>query len=294
MNQLQTLSSALCELLKQIEGTDIRLVIGGGFGIYLKVDHVRKLNVRTLIDPEFWPEARSTNDVDLFLRPELLMDSTKLKPLAQAIYELDYKPVPGAEKYQFIKTAGEETGTAKLKIDILTGPRDAFAKTRAHVDARRVRPKPSVGLHAHPVDEAVSLERELLPVVISSLLRTGEQWSGQVFLPNPFTFAMMKLFAFRDRLQRDPDQAKAEYHALDVYSILATTTEPEWAQALVLRDKFHRHPFVIEAGRIAHEFFGRPEQMGLIRLRESRYYRSDFKLGDFSSSLLELFRNIPS
>jgi hypothetical protein len=69
----------LCELLKQIEGTEIKLVIGGGFGIYLKVDLVRKLNARTLIDPEFWPETRSTNDLDLFLRPELLVDSTRLR-----------------------------------------------------------------------------------------------------------------------------------------------------------------------------------------------------------------------
>lgn len=294
MNQLQTLIGALCELLKQIEGMDIKLVIGGGFGIYLKVDRVRKLNARTLIDLEFWPEARSTNDLDLFLRPELLADSARLGPLAQAIYDLDYEPVPGAAKYQFIKTAGGETGTAKLKIDILTGPRAAFAETNLRIDARRVRPKPSVDLHAHPVDEAVALDRELLAVPISGAQRTGEQWTGEVFLPNPFTFAMMKLFAFRDRLQRDPDQARAEYHALDVYSILATTTEPEWAKALALHDEFQRHPFVIEAGRIAHEFFDRPEQMGMIRLRESRYYRSYFKLGDFSSSLLELFPNTAS
>src|SRR5437868_13913558 len=103
MKQLQTLSDALCDLLKQIEGTDIRMIIRGGFGSYLKTEHVRKLGARTMIDPQFWPEARSTNDLDLFLRPELLVDSAKLKPLSQAISDLKYKPVPGAEKYQFIK-----------------------------------------------------------------------------------------------------------------------------------------------------------------------------------------------
>jgi hypothetical protein len=36
--------------------------------------------------------------------------------------------VPGVEKYQFIKTAGEATGTAKLKIDILIGPRDGLCR----------------------------------------------------------------------------------------------------------------------------------------------------------------------
>jgi hypothetical protein len=289
MSQLQTLSDALCDLLKQIGGTDIRLIIGGGFGIYLKTEHVRKLGARTLIDPEFWPEARSTNDLDLFLRPELLVNSVKLKPLAQAISDLGYKQVPGAEKYQFIKPAGGGMEAAKLKIDILTGPRAVFSNTGVLVDDRRVRPRPSVDLHAHPVDEAPTLEKNLLPVTVSGALSSGEPWTGEVFLPHSFTFAMMKLFAFRDRLKKEPDQAKAQYHALDVYSILATTTEEEWQQALTLRDQFQQHSFVIEAGRIARDYFDQPDQMGLIRLQESRYYRDDFKLRDFSSALLELF-----
>ena len=289
MNQLQTLSDALCDLLNQIEGTDLRLIVGGGFGIYLKTEHVTKLGARTLIEPEFWPEARSTNDLDLFLRPELLSDSAKLKPLSQAIYDLDYRPVPGAEKYQFIKSADQGSGTATLKIDILTGPRDAFASTKLRVDDRRVRPSPSVDLHAHPVDEAPTLERNLLPVEVSGTLSSGQAWKGKVFLPHPFTFIMMKLFAFRDRLLNEPGQERAQYHALDIYCILATTTEDEWKQAITLRDEFQQHPFLIEAGRIAQKYFDRLEQMGLIRLQESRYYRDDFKLRPFSSALLELF-----
>jgi len=29
-------------LLHEVQGTDIRLIIGGGFGIYLKTDHMRR------------------------------------------------------------------------------------------------------------------------------------------------------------------------------------------------------------------------------------------------------------
>lgn len=46
-------------------------LIGGGFGIYLKTDHVQRLGIRTLLSE--WPEPRSTNDLDLYLRPELLI-----------------------------------------------------------------------------------------------------------------------------------------------------------------------------------------------------------------------------
>jgi hypothetical protein len=51
--------------------------------------------MRTLLNQ--WPEPRSTNDLDLFLRPELLIESSKLKLLVSAIAELGYEVVPGAK-----------------------------------------------------------------------------------------------------------------------------------------------------------------------------------------------------
>jgi hypothetical protein len=45
----------------------------------------------------------------------------------------------------------------------------------------------------------------------------------------------MKLFAFRDRLS-DEDKEFGRYHALDLYTIIATTTEKEWELAPKLRD----------------------------------------------------------
>jgi hypothetical protein len=77
MITIPDLKTALIELLHEIKDTDIKLIIGGGFGIYLKVDHVRQSGIRTLLRE--LPETRSTNDLDLFLRPSLLIDSGKLK-----------------------------------------------------------------------------------------------------------------------------------------------------------------------------------------------------------------------
>ena len=75
MITIPDLQTSLLDLLHEIEGTEIKLIIGGGFGIYLKIDHVQRLNMPTLLRE--WPEPRSTNDLDLFLRPELLMESKK-------------------------------------------------------------------------------------------------------------------------------------------------------------------------------------------------------------------------
>lgn len=89
------LQTALLDLLHEVQGADLKLIIGGGYGIYLKTDYVRQRGILTLL--QHWPEPRSTNDLDLFLRPELLVDSAKLKPLAEAIARLGYQVVPGRE-----------------------------------------------------------------------------------------------------------------------------------------------------------------------------------------------------
>jgi len=286
MITIPDLQTSLLDLLFEIEGTDIKLIVGGGFGIYLKISYVQKLGIRTLLQE--WPEPRSTNDLDLFLRPELLIESAKLKPMAEAIAKLNYKVVPGAEKYQFVKPGPGGAVPGSVKIDILTGPQDRFHGTQVKTDARRARPKPSVGIHAHPVDEALTLEEGLLPVLISGKLSSRGQREVEVFLPHPYTFLMMKLFAFRDRL-KDADKEFGRYHALDLYTILSTTTEKEWKYALKLRDQNENQPYVLEAGHLVSEHFSALDRLGMIRLRESIYYRPELQLDDFMSAIQELF-----
>ena len=91
MITMPVLRTSLLDLLREIEGTDIKLIVGGGFGIYHKIDHVQQQVLRTLLQK--WPEPRSMNDIDLFLRPELLINSAKLKPLTKAFDRLGYQVV---------------------------------------------------------------------------------------------------------------------------------------------------------------------------------------------------------
>jgi len=286
MNRMIDLKTALLDLLQKVHDSEIRLIAGGGFGIYLKTYHVKHSGMRTLLTE--WPEPRSTNDLDLFLRPELLIESSKLKPLASAITELGYQVVPGAEKYQFLKPGSGGADVGSVKIDILTGPQSRFQGTRVKTDARRARPKPSVGIHAHPVDEALTLEEGLLPIVLTGTLSSGEAWESEIFLPHPYTYSMMKLFAFRDRF-KDPNKAFGRYHSLDLYTILATTTEEEWEYALQLRDQYKNAPSAKEAGILVSEYFSSLECKGIIRLMESPYYRPELQNEDFMSSLQEMF-----
>ncbi len=134
MITLPDLRTSLLDLLRELQGSEVKLIIGGGLGIYLKIEHVRKLGVRTLLRE--WPEARSTNDLDLFLRPELLVHGEKLKPLASAIEKLGYEVIPEAAKYQFVKRGKGRGEAGAIKLDLLTGPESRFAGTAGKPNAR--------------------------------------------------------------------------------------------------------------------------------------------------------------
>jgi hypothetical protein len=280
------LQTALLDLLHEVQGTEVKLIIGGGYGIYLRTEHVRRLGARTLFEEK--PEARSTNDLDLFLRPELLSKAEKLKPLKEAFDRLGYSTVPGAEKYQFVKPGPEGSEAGGHKIDILTGPESDFVGKGVKIDNRRIHPIPSIGIHAHPTNEAVTLEEGLIPVTIHGELDSGESFESEIFLPHSYTFLMMKLFAFKDRL-KDKDKEFGRYHALDMYSVLATTTEEEWKKAEELRDKYAEESKISEAGELIKEHFSAENRLGIIRLKESRYYRPELQIEEFMSALQELF-----
>ncbi|WP_425613849.1 hypothetical protein NA78x_003693 [Anatilimnocola sp. NA78] len=286
MDTMPNLRTALLDVLYETRSDDLKLIIGGGYGIFLKREYVVQAGNRTLF-PE-WPHPRSTNDLDLFLRPNLLIESQKLKPLSEALKRLGYEFIQGAEKYQFAKpgpTGGREGG---LKIDILTGPRSRFGGTGAKVANRRVQPRPSVDLHAHPVDEALTLEDELLPLTLQGPISNGSPYQAVIYVPHPLTFAMMKLFAFRDRVH-DRDKEFGSYHALDLYTVLAMMSEEEWNQAVNLRQQHSLDPMIEEAGRIVDQHFFSLISLGAIRIQESPYYRKELKLADFCSAIRDLF-----
>jgi hypothetical protein len=85
------------------------------------------------------------------------------------------------------------------------------------------------------------------------------------------------------------DKEFGRYHALDLYTILATTTEEEWRYALELRNFQGERRYAIEASNLVLEYFSAANRMGIIRLRESPYYQPGLQLDEFMSALQELF-----
>ncbi|HOW73925.1 MAG TPA: hypothetical protein PKY77_25255 [Phycisphaerae bacterium] len=73
MNALDLLKASLLDLHSQLAQHEVPLILGGGYGLFLKQLHLRAGNIPTLLEVEMWPEARSTSDLDLFLRAEIVI-----------------------------------------------------------------------------------------------------------------------------------------------------------------------------------------------------------------------------
>ena len=286
MITIPDLRTALLDLLYEVQDTDIKLIIGGGYGIYLKTEYVRRLGLRTLLRE--WPETRSTNDLDLYLRPELLIESEKLKPLAESIARLGYQVVPGAEKYQFVKPGPGGLEAGKVKIDILTGPQSRFQGTRVRTDTRRARPNPSVGIHAHPVDETPTLEEGLLAYRWMENSVQTSLGKLRLFLPHPYTFLMMKLFAFRDGSTMPKRNSDATmpwiYTRFWRPRPRKSGTMPSNCAINMETSLTLKRP-----GVWSPNIFLPSTHLGMVRLRESPYFRPELQLDEFMSALQELF-----
>lgn len=190
MTPFDLLRTRLLDLLYELRETDIRLMLGGSYGLYLKERHIRQTQAHTLIAT--FPPERSTDDLDIFLHTEVLTDTRRVRAIRAALDSLGYEPKPGAEYYQFIME--------EVKIDLLTGPERLFDRQKVRIESgqesRRIKPKvKGIGLHAHSTEEAITLEEELITIPVEGTRPTGESYRTSICLPHPYTYLTFRLFS---------------------------------------------------------------------------------------------------
>jgi hypothetical protein len=305
------LTAGLLDLLHELEGQGIPITVGGGFGLYLKRRHLEKTGQRTLFQE--LPALRATNDLDLFLRVDVLADYHRTQSVAAAICRLGYTPVPTARFMQWVKQIPVNGFPQPLKIDLLVGPLGSRAAD-LDADERRARPKRKIEFHARRTEEALHLEDEPLQITVSGQRSTGDPQEVQVHVPQAFPYLMMKLHAFDDR-RDDADKDLGRYHALDLYTIVGMMTEREYERAkqlgaaLVLDDHVTRArkivwdhfqsrpygppvlgaPWTPRSIQKGHYSPGQRGTLGLLRIREHDLFRETFLLQDFTNVLEEIF-----
>ena len=238
-------------------GGGANLMIGGGFGLYLKQLHLEKSGLKTLLPKSKWPQARTTQDIDLFLRAEIVADAAHMDRLRGVLDQLGFIVEEDAKWMKFAR----DVGGRKVIIDLMVGPLGEFeSQTERH--SIRVKPIGTSGLHARAANDAIGVEYEPIRLSVSDGNRSSE-----VLVPQAFPFALMKLGALRDRIN-DANKDEGRHHALDLYRIIAMLTEAEDGAAKILALQYSKDPVIAAAMRTIDELFVAPTGIGRIRLRE--------------------------
>lgn len=252
---MDRMAKVLAELHAATAG-ELPLVLAGGYGLYLKQQRLLGSDERTLFPREAWPIPRTTEDIDLLLYAEIATDASRMREIREALDGLGFVPIETAKYYQFVRN----DGAGLVEIDLLAGPLGVH-ESRVPADRRRVRPRPSVNLHARRAPEALGVGEESIPITI-------EDASGvEVLLPNALTFVLMKLGALNDRAE-DEDKDFGRHHALDLYRCVAMLTPGEDDAATRIRNRYAGHQ-ALRTGHEQIELLFRPaEGVGRIRLLE--------------------------
>jgi hypothetical protein len=275
----------LLDLLHELAGRNIPVMIGGGFGLFLKRKHLNAIGAHMLL--ETLPESRATNDLDLFLRAELLANLRRTREVRDAILRLGYTPVEEAKFMHWKRPIVVGGVPQEIKLDFLVGPLGRF-RSRLKVSMPRVRPKGNIEFHAHAVEEAISLEDQPFMVQLDGLRSSGERFRGPVEVPDAFPYLMMKLHALADR-KDDENRELGRDHALDVYTIVGMMTEPEYERARRIGGERADDRNVRRAREIVQQDFATPASVGMLRIREHRLFQPGFEVDQFLEVLREIF-----
>lgn len=286
------LGAELQRLADALAPHDVPVIIGGGYGLLLRQQHALASGARTLLPI---PDSRSTNDLDVFLTVELVADAEKMAALGRTLDELGFEVIDSAKYYQFARVVAYRGGEQSLKVDLLAPPPRPGTALRqmVRVDARRVRPRARDGaappVHAHTTPEAFTISEHTLTLPLG-------QGGTDVLVPHPYTFLLLKLFAYRDR-REDPSKDFGQYHAYDLYRIVAMMTEVDYEQAQELRDRYADDEVVVEAcGIVSALFSGADSEGALALLEHARTAQTDIaheNVETFASALADLLPPVP-
>lgn len=259
------LNNELAKIAKALQPHDVKLILGGGYGLALKTQQIIDSGEMTRLEI---PPARSTEDLDLFLRLEIITDAEKMEAIRDVLEKFGYKPV--AEFFQFETVIDLSGGQGTIKVDLLAPrPQNEIDREKVKISKPRIRPHNTKNIHAYLTEEAITIEERLTRLTLSH-----DQDTAEVFLPHPYTFLVLKLFALRDHLNKEKKsvdeqtkQPKAPEHAFDIYRIVSMFTEPEWNEAKELADQYRADEILTEAREIASTIFGSLEAEGPLAAR---------------------------
>lgn len=280
----------LIELLHGLSREKIEPIIVGGLGVYLKrrwvQEEIEAGRRDALIAPI--PDARATDDIDAFLRLEVLFHPERAD-FRRVLTECGY--VARKEYIQFERPT--EDPKRKVILDLLALPvRDPRVKVVNNSRPRRMgernqKTDPPM-LHAYPTPEAFAVEDRVQLIPLHGRGPGGLEVAGEVRVPHPFAALCMKIRAAADHERTPPAEQKARghKHARDVYLLVAMLSPDEAEECDELRRRYRDHPEFQKLCRERGEFFAASGSPGCVTLTRSV---PDAALDRFIGVVSELF-----
>src|SRR5438477_8017551 len=113
------LRKELIRLARILAKHEIKLIVGGGYGLFLKAGLLGATQERTRVEPI--PFARSTTDLDFFLDAEIISSVDKCRVIRNVLDE-EYDPIEGSMYWQFSRKGISEGLERPIKVDLLASP----------------------------------------------------------------------------------------------------------------------------------------------------------------------------
>ncbi len=85
----------LLELIKELDAENIAVILGGGMSLYIRLKIMSPPTRRYPFDIQ----VRSTNDLDLFLSSELIIDAAKIEGLKKILVKTGVCPHPRSQEF---------------------------------------------------------------------------------------------------------------------------------------------------------------------------------------------------
>lgn len=248
----------LVEILEHPASSNLILV--GGMSILLRMDWLRRQQVRTLI--EEIPAARATRDLDFILGLDLFVDRQKGTVVRKMLNELGYKSK--TDFMQFIKGG--------VLIDLMARQPDVNDENSAlKVNDSRVGSRDTISLHGRNTAEAFAVEDHPYVVQVQLDRKSGLVDRFSVRIAHPYSLINMKVRATRDwhESKSNPSSPKpfGEKHALDVFILVASLTEPELLDCERLASKYKDHKVAREIRSEAEALFSTLQSPGFAEVR---------------------------
>lgn len=281
------LLSQLIELQQELEKAKISMILGGGMSLYLRLEYLR---VAPSPGYPFAIETRSTNDLDLFLTSDLIVNSKKIERLREILGELGYRVDPKAKNFQFVKEIVVFGQRRQVRIDLLAAPPAEADRRKVVIKKPRIKPVGAEGIHAFLTEEATGIEFGRLEVSIPA----GKA-RKTVYIPSAYNYLILKLHAFDDRKsETDAKSDQGRHHAYDIFATVTQMGEHDWSDASAHFKAHAGTAYLRRAVQIRKECFSKVTDVGLLRLQENQSYRRnratyDSYLERFVEDMAELF-----